>query len=195
MAELQDILRTKWQSTATDALFDTGPVPQPFLDVLPRDYLAAVREFGGREGHLGTHYLRLHQIEELAAFNTAYDVAAAIPEVIIFGSDGALEAFAFTLNELAVVRIPFIPLRPENAQVIARSFTDFITLMHDTGPSLDADPATLGMQIHCKHPIALGGSPTDVENRVLVPPRKHAEIAQYWNRVYNQARSQTNEGT
>lgn len=154
-------------------------MPQSFLDVLPADYVNAVREFGGREGYLGTEYLRLHRLEELAALNTAYDVPSAVPEIVIFGSDGALEAFAFTLHELAVVKIPFIPLLLENAQIVARSFSDFITLMHSTGPALDADPATLAMQIHSKHPIALGGSPTDAENRVLVPPQKHAEIAQY----------------
>ena len=191
LAELHDILRSDWNSTATDALFDTSPVPQPFLDLLPNDYINAVRKFGGCEGYIGTEYLRLHRLEELAALNTAYDVPSAAPEVVIFGSDGALEAFAFTLHELAVVKIPFIPLLFENAQVVARSFTDFISIMHRTGPSLDADPATLGMQIHSKHPIALGGSPTDAENRVLVPPQKHAEIAQYWNNVYNLARSQS----
>jgi hypothetical protein len=190
LAELHDILRNDWNSSATNPLFDVGPIPQPFLDVLPPDYLNAVREFGGREGYLGTEYLRLHRLEELAALNTAYDVPSAVPEVVIFGSDGALEAFAFTLFESAIVKIPFIPLLLENAQIVARSFSDLISIMHSTGPSLTADPASLGMQIHSKHPIALGGSPTDAKNRVLVPPQKHAEIARYWNTVYNHARSQ-----
>jgi hypothetical protein len=188
LAELHNILRNDWNSIATNALFDVGPLPQPFLEVLPLDYLNAAREFGGREGYLGTEYLRLHRLEELAALNNAYDVPSAVPEVVIFGSDGALEAYAFTLLEFAIVKIPFIPLLFENAQFVAGSFSDFIAIMHDTGPSLNADPASLGMQIHSKHPIALGGSPTDAENRVLVPPQKHAEIARYWNTVYNHAR-------
>ena len=141
MADLHDILRTDWNCSATDALFETGPIPGPFLQVLPDDYVHAVREFGSCEGYLGTEYLRLHRLEELAALNTAYDVPSAVPEVIVFGSDGALEAFAFTLHEMAVVKIPFIPLLLENAQVAAPSFTEFITLLRSTGPSLNADPA------------------------------------------------------
>ena len=190
LADIHDLLRNDWNSTATNPLFDVGSVPQPFLDVLPHDYLNAAREFGGREGYLGTEYLRLHRLEELAALNTAYDVPAAVPEVLIFGSDGALEAYAFTLLEFAIVKIPFIPLLLENVQIVARSFSEFISILHGTGRSLNADPASLGMQIHSKHPIALGGSATDAENRVLVPPQKHAEIARYWNAVYNHARAQ-----
>ncbi len=193
MNTLQDILGTAWNASATDALFATGPPPQPVLDALPGDYLDTIGEFGGREGFLGTEYLRLHRIEELAALNVAYDVPSAVPEVFIFGSDGALEAFAFMLQDLAVVKIPFIPLRLENARIVAPSFTDFISHLHRTGPSLKADPARQGMQLHCKHPIALGGDPIAEDNRVLVPLQKHAEIARYWNKVYNQAISQSGD--
>ena len=193
MDNLHDILRTDWNSSATDSLFATGPPPQPVLDVLPDDYLDTIGEFGGREGFLGTEYLRLHRREELAALNIAYDVPSAVPEVLIFGSDGALEAFAFMRQDLAVVKIPFIPLLLENARLVAPSFTDFIAHLHSTGPSLSADPARRGMQLHCKHPIALGGDPIAEDNRVLVPPQKHAEIARYWNKVYNQAISQSGD--
>ncbi len=191
LADLHNILRADWNAITTDPLFDVGPVPTPFLDVLPDDYVNAVQELGGREGYLGTEYLRLHRLDELAALNTAYGIPDAVPEIIMFGSDGGLEAFAFTLDEMAVVKIPFIPLLLENTLVQAPSFADFIGQLHSTGPSLNADPATLGMQIHCKQPIALGGDPVAQENRVLVPLPKHAEIVQFWNKVYNHARSQT----
>lgn len=188
---LHEILSGNWKSSRTEALFPEEPIPQMLIDILPADYLDAVREFGGREGFLGTEYLRLHRLDELLSLNTAYGVPTAVPEIVIFGSDGALEAFAFMLEESVVVKVPFIPLLLENAFIVGRSFSDFISSLHSTGPALEIDPNTLGMQIHCKHPIALGGSPTDLDNRVNVPPQKHAELARYWNKVYNHARSQS----
>ena len=31
------------------------------------------------------------------------------------------------------------------------------------------------MEVHGKHPICLGGDPIDKDNKVLVPPAKHAD--------------------
>jgi hypothetical protein len=183
-----DILSTHWNSSATGPLFDAGPVPPQLTDVLPADYLNAVRKFGGREGFLGNQYLRLHRLDELAALNAAYDVPNLIPEVIIFGSDGGGEAFAFTFHEQTVIQIPFIPLSPENVLVKSSSFTGFIQFLHGTGESLEKDRSRIGMQLHAIQPIALGGDPVAPNNRALLPPRKHAELAQYWNQVYNHAR-------
>jgi len=191
VTDLHGILATKWNSTATDPLFDISPVLPQFTDVLPSDYVAAIRQFGGREGFLGNQYLRLHRLDELPMLNAAYDVPNLSPEIIIFGSDGGGEAFAFTLHQHAVAQIPFIPLSLENAIVKSTSFTDFIQQLNGTGSSLQNDKSMLGMQLHAIQPIALGGDPVAEENRALVPPQKHAELAQYWNQVYNHARSQS----
>lgn len=74
VTKLHDILAAKWNLIATEPLFDTGPVPPQFKDVLSADYLAVIREFGGREGFLGSQYLRLHRLDELPNLNAAYNV-------------------------------------------------------------------------------------------------------------------------
>ena len=191
MTELHDILATNWNSFATEPLFEISPVPPRFTDVLPVDYLTAIREFGGREGFLGDQYLRLHRLDELIVLNAAYNIPNLAPEIIIFGSDGGCEAFAFTLHDKVVVQIPFIPLSIENAIAKSHSFTGFIQQLNDTGTALENDQSLLGMQLHTIQPIALGGDPVAPENRALVLPRQHAEFVKYWNQVYHNARSQS----
>lgn len=34
---------------------------------------------------------------------------------------------------------------------------------------------------HEQHPIILGGSPTDPDNKLLVPLAKYAELVAWWN--------------
>jgi hypothetical protein len=157
------------------------------LEALPEDYLNAVDEFGGREGFLGDSFVRLFRLQELTSLNFAFDVPVLCPEVFIIGSNGCGEAYAFPLNEPAIVQIPFIPLRAECAIHLADSFTGFLQALAASGPSPESNPQTVGMEIHGIHPICLGGSPTDPKNKVHVPVAKYPEICKYWNKIYNDA--------
>jgi hypothetical protein len=185
--DCQHVLASRWLQTASGPFFEIAEPPQEFLEPLPADYLAAVAVFGGREGFLGRAYLRLYRLQELLALNIAYEVPSLLPEVIIFGSDGVGQGFAFQLGEAAVVRVPFLPLGPEHADLVARSFTEFVQSLADSGESAPYNPEAVGMEVHDKHPICLGGNPTDPANKVLVPPAKHAEICRFWNKVYRDA--------
>ena len=161
-----------------------------FLQKLPQDYLAVVNEFGGNEGFLGDEYLRLYRLEELAALNIAYDVTSLLPELIVFGSNGCGEAFAFHFGEPSVIRVPFVPFVAEYANQRSPTFTEFIRSLASSGHSQKSNPATIGLEVHEKHPICLGGDPNNPENKVLVPVAKHAELSTYWNKVYRQIRGQ-----
>ena len=183
----QHVLACRWRQTASGPFFEIAEPPHEFKQALPADYLAAVAAFGGREGFLGGVYLRLYRLQELVALNIAYEVPSLLPEVIVFGSDGGGEAFAFLLGEAAVIRVPFLPLGPERAHRVARSFTEFVVSATDTGESAPYNTEAVGMEVHDKHPICLGGSPTDPANKVLVPPAKHADICRLWNKVYRDA--------
>lgn len=183
----QHVLASRWWQTPTGPFFETAEPPHEFVQALPADYLAVIAAFGGREGFLGGTYLRLYRLHELVALNIAYEVPSLLPDVIVFGSDGGGEAFAFQLGEAAVIRVPFLPLGPAHAQRLAGSFTEFIGSLADSGESAPYNAEAVGMEIHDKHTICLGGSPTDPANKVLVPPAKHAEICRFWNKVYRDA--------
>jgi hypothetical protein len=158
-----------------------------FLKALPEDYLATVAEFGGREGFLGMTYLRLYRLEELVALNLAYEIPAFLPEVIVFGSNGIGEGFAFQPGESAVIQVPFVPLAADYAIRQAIGLTEFVRSLADSGESPAHRAGAVGMELHDKHPICLGGSPTDPANKVLVPIAQHAELCRFWNKVYRDA--------
>lgn len=186
-AELESILRTSWRSRPTPPSFDLGTVPPDLVSELPSDYVALVQGFGGREGFLGTGYLRLYRLEQLTALNLAYEVPERLPHVIVFGSNGGGEAYGFTSTG-AVVRVPFLPLNHENVLLVAPSFGGLLSDLARTGASPDSNPNSVGMEVHDKHPICLGGNPTDPSNKVLVPAAKHAELCRFWNKAYQDAR-------
>ncbi len=33
------------------------------------------------------------------------------------------------------------------------------------------------------HPVKLGGSPTDIDNKIALPPKEHAKYTAFWNKV------------
>jgi hypothetical protein len=187
--DLRHLLATSWRATAIEPFFATSEAPPSLLAALPDDYMNVVCEFGGREGFLGPVYLRLYHLEELAELNFSYDVPAFFPEGIIFGSNGCGDAIAFPLGQASVVKVSFIPLIAECAQVCAPSFAEFIGQLAASNKSADANRAAVGMEVHEKHPIVFGGNPADAGNKVLVPVAKHAELCRFWNKAYRDARS------
>ncbi len=187
--DLRQTLSTRWRAVESGPFFKVSEPPPSADEALPRDYLEVIAEFGGREGSLGKHYLRLYRLGELMDLNLAYDVPTNFPAAFLFGSDGCGEAYAFLLGEASVVRVPFIPLAAGMAEVCARSFREFIESLASSGRSSEMNPDAIGMEAHEIHPVALGGSATDDENKVLVPAQTHAEISQYWNKVYRNAQA------
>lgn len=181
------ILAKRWRTSEAGPFFDVIGPPPEFVEALPKDYLAAVAEYGGREGFVGETYLRLFRLEELVALNLAFEVPQLAPEVIVFGSDGGGEAFAFLNGRPGVVQMPFIPLSIEQAWNVGASFDDFIERLAGPAVDLEHDPAGVGMEAHAIKPLCLGGSPTDPENQVLVPISKYPEFCRFWNKVYRNA--------
>ena len=51
-------------------------------------------------------------------------------------------------------------------------------------------PECDGMDIHEVHPVKFGGSPTDVNNKIPLPPSKHQEYTNFWNSIQRQAENQ-----
>lgn len=178
----------KWRIHRAGPFFGSSAPSDRAVDRLPSDFVAIAREYGGCEGFLGDTYLRLFQLDELESANAAYELQKYAPDLLLFGTDGGGDAFAFALPGFRVVQVPLIPLSAELADILAPNFRSFILSLATAGESADANPETLGLEVHEIHPVCLGGDPVSPKNKAYVPLAKHAELAAYWNKVYARQR-------
>src|SRR5205085_8698161 len=74
----------------------------------PTDYREFLLFTNGLEGKTGDSYLVLWSVDELVKLNQAYHVKEFVSNIIIIGSDGAEDAFAFETTDMTIVRLPFI---------------------------------------------------------------------------------------
>jgi hypothetical protein len=95
---------------------------------LPPDYAQALRQMNGGEGFIGKNYLVLWSVEEFVKMNTGTYFAEAAPGLLVFGSDGGGEAFAFDTRSAPprIVVAPFIGMDWTTAIMIAPNFTAFL---------------------------------------------------------------------
>lgn len=96
---------------------------------LPRDYVEFLCRFNGGEGFIGPNaYVMLWPLTELEELNKAYQAEERIPGLLIFGSDGGGEAFAFDTRSprMPVVSVPFVGMELDLARPIGNSFKNFL---------------------------------------------------------------------
>ena len=95
---------------------------------LPDDYLEFVQKANGSEGWIGDAYVMLWRVEELLEKNSAYRVTEHARGLLLFGSDGGGEAFAFDLRSGSgpIVSIPFVGMDIKSATPIATTFRGFL---------------------------------------------------------------------
>jgi hypothetical protein len=100
---------------------------------LPTDYLDFLARSNGGEGFVGREYLILWKAEEIVTFNSDYQVEEFAPGIILFGSSGGGEGYAFDARELKfpVVRVPFIGLDLKYAEPVAPSFSEMIVRLRN----------------------------------------------------------------
>jgi hypothetical protein len=73
-------------------------------------------------------------------------------------------------------------MKPEPAGRTFEQLLHWIANRHPKAmPSSTGPSTTYGRVIYEKHPIILGGSPTDPDNKVLIPLPKYAELVAWWN--------------
>ena len=103
---------------------------------LPEDYQEFLRYANGGCGRIGIAYVDLWRIEELGQRNADYATAEFAPGLVLFGSDGGGEAFAFDTRMAppVVVVVPFVGLDLASAELIAPSFTGFLERVSTVGP-------------------------------------------------------------
>lgn len=101
---------------------------QRLYAALPGDYIEWLRQTNGGEGFAGENYLILWRAEELEDFNREYEVGEYAPGLILIGSTGGGEAYAFDTRETGwpVVRVPFIGMSLKYAIRVGGTFSDFL---------------------------------------------------------------------
>jgi SMI1 / KNR4 family (SUKH-1) len=99
---------------------------------LPPDYARLLQRMNGGEGFIGEQYLQLWPIEEFMKQNTGTYYAQAAPGLLVFGSDGAGEAFAFDTRSQPppIVMVPFIGMELKTAITIASGFHLFLQVLY-----------------------------------------------------------------
>ncbi len=104
-------------------------VEDHFGCIFPEDYKVFLQLSNGGEGFVGEQYLILWRVEEIIGLNREYEVAEYAPGLILFGSNGGGEAFAFDIRDkqIKIVVVPFIGMCIENVLFVAFDFNDFIT--------------------------------------------------------------------
>ena len=96
---------------------------------LPDDYVAFLRRHNGGEGFIGSGpYMMLWAVEELEPLNRGYGVASYCPELLLIGSNGGGEAYAFDRRSTpwCVVQFPFVDMDYSMCDVVGSSFSDFV---------------------------------------------------------------------
>lgn len=124
----------KWQraspasATALEGLTNGAGV------ALPEDYLTFLLHCNGGEGQLGVEpgWFQIWPAEEVLEFQVGYHQVEFIPGFFGFGSSGGGDLIAFDTRgdrPWPIVTIPFIPMEPKYATVVAHDFTEFIQKM------------------------------------------------------------------
>lgn len=95
---------------------------------MPEDYREFLEFSSGGEGMIGDYYVMFWTAEELAQYNQAYQVNQYAPGLVLFGSDGGGEGFAFDARTAPspVVILPFVGMSLDYTKKVAPNFTTFL---------------------------------------------------------------------
>ncbi|MBO9609555.1 MAG: SMI1/KNR4 family protein [Paenibacillaceae bacterium] len=96
----------------------------------PDEFIEFLQYSNGASGYVGEsdNQLNVWGVYELKDEHTNYRVEKYAPGLVLFGSDGVGNAYAFDTRNanLPVVTIPFVPLRLSEVKPCKPSFFDFI---------------------------------------------------------------------
>jgi hypothetical protein len=96
---------------------------------LPPDYVEFLHRANGGEGFVGPNaYVIFWPVEELLEMNKGYEAPRYAPGLLLFGSDGGGEAFAFDRRSdgMPVVSVPFVGMDVTLARPMGATFNDFL---------------------------------------------------------------------
>ena len=88
-----------------------------------------MRKGNGGEGFIGENsYLILWPVDDLHRFNREYEATTYAPGLLLIGSSGGGEAFAYDTRRTPwpVVRVPFVGMDVDLAEDVAKDFMSFL---------------------------------------------------------------------
>ncbi len=101
---------------------------------IPNDYIGFLMTANGGEGPIGqSGYIRFWKAEEIEPFNKSYNVEEFAPDVLLFGSNGGIDAYGFDLQKRPVeyISLPFIGMNRDEIEPLGRTLTEFLQNMSD----------------------------------------------------------------
>ena len=165
---------------------------------LPSDYKDFLKFTNGAEGWIGDEYFILWPIEEVMRLNNAYRVETFAPGLLLIGSNGGGEAFAFDMRyrPAPIVKVPFVGMDLSLVILLAESFEACLMswLVQPTSPAepqqhRPTNRERLDKELFDIKPIILGGDPTDPTNKMVLTRSQHIEYVNYWNNLIRDLRT------
>lgn len=101
---------------------------------LPNKYIEFLKISNGGEGFIGDNsYAILWAVEELLELNYEYKVKEYAPGLLLFGSNGGGEAFAFDIRKLPwnIVQVPFVGMDLEYIEIFSDDFFGFLECLYN----------------------------------------------------------------
>jgi hypothetical protein len=110
------------------SLTDIQMIEQAVNCPLPEEYRAVMRASNGGEGFMGKQYLVLWKAEDILRRNKECEVEEYAPGLLLFGSNGAGEGFAFDLRDkkMPIVVVPFIGMSLKDTITLSQTFFGFL---------------------------------------------------------------------
>jgi cell wall assembly regulator SMI1 len=95
---------------------------------LPADYCAFLAISNGYDDVLGSGYLSLWPVEQLAANHEGYEVSGQLADAVLIGSNGGGTAYGI-LSEHGqpfYISVPFIPMQRGEVRLVGASLAEFV---------------------------------------------------------------------
>lgn len=95
----------------------------------PQEYAEWMLSSNGGSGPIGENsYLLLWPLERIVSLNEAYQVSKFAPGLVLFGSDGGGEGYAFDTRQptLPIVQVPFVGMSLDAVRACGATFLDFL---------------------------------------------------------------------
>jgi len=127
MKQLLEKLSRNFDTLSPATAYVIETTEQFFNVQLPADYKEFLQFTNGLEGETTDGYLVLWSAEELIQLNQAYNVKEFVSNIILIGSDGAEEAFAFDSSNMTIIKVPFIGMGYIENEKLSDSFEGFLS--------------------------------------------------------------------
>lgn len=126
--KFEELLGEEFNGNVPAAAAQVVAAEQALRQSLPADFREFLLRTNGGEGMIGENYVMLWNATELGEYNESYQVNQYAPGLLLFGSDGGGEGFAFDTRTAppTVVTVPFVGMSLKYAKPVAPSFAAFL---------------------------------------------------------------------